>query len=323
MAIFRNVNMSFWTDPKVVDDYTPEDRYFMLYALTNNYTNIIGCYEISIKQMSNDLGYNKDTVEKIINRFKEIHKTIDYDFDTKELLVVNWYKYNWSASPKLDNPLYVAIEKVKSDLFHDKLATIYNNRESVIKEKDTISIPYRYGIDTTITITNTIPISIPISNSISNNNIYNNNINNINNNELEEEFNIIWTNYPRKQGKAKALKSYIKARKKGVTKEIIYNGLKNYLRYIEIGKVETQYIKQGSTWFNQECWNDDYSINNNSNTYKRNEVVPDWLNKNIKYETASPEEIKELENSLSEFKDPDFEERKAALQEKLKNKYKK
>lgn len=178
MAIFRNVNMSFWTDPKVVDDYTPEDKYFMLYALTNNYTNIIGCYEISIKQMSNDLGYTKDVVENLLKRFKEIHKTIDYDFDTKELMVINWHKYNWSSSPKLDSPLYAAIENVKSDLFHDKLATIYNSRESVNKEeydeegnlKDRVLIPYRYGIDTTITISSTITNTIPITNSISNTN---------------------------------------------------------------------------------------------------------------------------------------------------------
>lgn len=267
MAIFRNVNMSFWTDPKVVDDYTPEDRYFMLYALTNNYTNIIGCYEISIKQMSNDLGYSKDVIENLLKRFKTIHKTIDYDFDTKELMVINWNKYNWSSSPKLDSPLYSAIENVKSDLFHDRLATIYNNRESVKKEeydeegnlKDTISIPYRYGIDTTITITNTIPISI--SNTITNSNsITNNNNNSITNKELEEEFNIIWNIYPRKQGKANALKSYMKARKKGVTKETIYNGLQNYINYIKIEKIQSQFIKQGSTWFNQECWNDDYTI---------------------------------------------------------------
>lgn len=168
MAIFRNVNMSFWTDPKVVDDYTPEDRYFMLYALTNNYTNIIGCYEISVKQMSNDLGYTKDVVENLLRRFKEIHKTIDYDFDTKELMVINWSKYNWSSSPKLDNPLYTAIESVKSDKFHDYLATIYNNRDSVKENENMVLIPYRYGMDTTITITNTIPITI--SNSITDNN---------------------------------------------------------------------------------------------------------------------------------------------------------
>jgi len=253
MAIFRNVNMSFWTDPKVVDDYTPEDRYFMLYALTNNYTNIIGCYEISIKQMSNDLGYTKDVVENLLKRFIEIHKTIDYDFDTKELMVNNWNKYNWSSSPKLDNPLYTAIESVKSDVFHDRLATFYNNRETVKENEDMVLIPYRYSMDTTITITNTIPIT----NSISNTNSI---TNKLSNKELEEEFEVIWSNYPRKQGKANALKAYIKARKKGTSKEEVLLGLENYVYYITIEKVKPQYIKQGSTWFNQECWNDDYTI---------------------------------------------------------------
>lgn len=254
MAIFRNVNMSFWTDPKVVDDYTPEDRYFMLYAMTNQYTNIIGCYEISIKQMSNDLGYTKDVVERIINRFKEIHRTIDYDSETKELFVKNWSKYNWSSSPKLDNHLYSFIEKIKSDLFHDELAKVFNERET-IKENDTLLIPYRYPIDTTIT--NTIPISssIPISNS--------NSIditNNISSKDLEEEFEVIWKEYPRKQGKSNALKSYIKARKKSTTYEEVLIGLEKYVNYITIEKIQPQYIKQGSTWFNQECWNDDYTI---------------------------------------------------------------
>lgn len=77
--------------------------------------------------------------------------------------------------------------------------------------------------------------------------------------QLEEEFNVMWDMYPRKQGKANALKSYIKARKKGITKETIYNGVQDYLNYIKIEKVKPQYIKHGSTWFNQECWNDDYT----------------------------------------------------------------
>lgn len=77
---------------------------------------------------------------------------------------------------------------------------------------------------------------------------------------LEEEFNIIWSDYPNKKGKANALKSYIKARKKGITKEDIYNGLQDYIKYIKLEKIDQQYIKHGSTWFAQECWNDDYTI---------------------------------------------------------------
>lgn len=94
-----------------------------------------------------------------------------------------------------------------------------------------------------------------------------NNINNkINNKEIEEEFEEIWSEYPRKQGKANALKSYIKSRKKGILKETIIDGLNKYLQYIKIEKIEDKYIKQGSTWFNQECWNDDYTINREMTT---------------------------------------------------------
>ena len=78
--------------------------------------------------------------------------------------------------------------------------------------------------------------------------------------QLEEEFEIIWSEYPNKKGKANALKYYIKARKKGTTKEEIMNGLNNYIKYIKLEKIDQQYIKHGSTWFNNNCWEDDYTI---------------------------------------------------------------
>lgn len=169
-----------------------------------------------------------------------------------------------------------------------------------------------------------IELNTDININNNNNNIVIANANdNVSLSVLEKEFDIIWNEYPKKQGKANALKAYIKARKKGTTKEEVWNGLQKYIQYIKMEKVNQQYIKHGSTWFNQECWNDDYSINNNSNSYKRNEIVPDWLNKEIKAKNVSQAEKKELENMLSEYKDPDFETRKAALQEKLRNKYKK
>ena len=66
MAIYRNVQLSFWTDNKVLDDFTPEDRYFYVYLFTNPQTNLCGCYEFSWKAMSNQTGYSKDTLERPI-----------------------------------------------------------------------------------------------------------------------------------------------------------------------------------------------------------------------------------------------------------------
>lgn len=76
--------------------------------------------------------------------------------------------------------------------------------------------------------------------------------------EFKSEFEEIWKSYPKKQGKASALKAYIKARKNGSEKAIIEVGLSNYIRYIEMNHIEPRFIKQGSTWFTQECWNDEY-----------------------------------------------------------------
>lgn len=144
MAIYRNVNITFWTDTKVSDDFSPEDKYFMLYCLTNNYTNLCGCYEISIKQMSRDTGYNEETIEKLLERFKDIHKVIYYNKENKELLIRNWYKYNWTKSEKLDKPLLKEIENIKTVEFKKVVADEYNKR-------DTVSIPYIYPMDTTVT----------------------------------------------------------------------------------------------------------------------------------------------------------------------------
>lgn len=158
MAIYRSVHMSFWTDTKVVDQFTPEDKYFMLYCLTNQYTNLIGCYEISIKQMSNDLGYSKDSIENLLKRFIEIHKVIDYDFETKELFIKHWWKYNWSNSPKLDKAILEVIKHVKTLRFREELIDIYNSR-------DTVSIPYTYTMDTSDT--DTVPDTVSDTDTIS------------------------------------------------------------------------------------------------------------------------------------------------------------
>ena len=89
---------------------------------------------------------------------------------------------------------------------------------------------------------------------------------NIKRNDFVDEFEQLWSLYPKKQGKTNALKSYIKARKNGTNFDIIQIGLNNYLNYIKFEKVEPKYIKQASTWFNQECWYDDYTIHREPTT---------------------------------------------------------
>lgn len=155
MAVYRNISMDFWTDSKVVDDFTPEDRYFHIYLLTNPHTNLCGCYEVSLKQIANETGYNTDTVSRLLDRFQSVHKTLQYSKETKEVLVLNWYKYNWTASPKLDKPLLKDIEAIKNEAFRNYVGSLYNKREPMI--------PYRYPIDTT----DTVSVSVSVSDTVS------------------------------------------------------------------------------------------------------------------------------------------------------------
>lgn len=161
MAIYRNIQMSFWTDPKVADDFTPEDRYFYLYLFTNPHTNLCGCYEVSIRQMSNETGYSKDTIERLLVRFSTVHKVLDYRAETKEILLYNWHKYNWTRSEKFRKPLYAEIEKIKDISFKEYLTKLFNGEE----------IGYRIDttcIDTTVTDTDTVNTDILPSNDITN-----------------------------------------------------------------------------------------------------------------------------------------------------------
>jgi DNA-binding transcriptional regulator YhcF (GntR family) len=138
--------MSFWTDTKVADDFTPEDRYFYLYLFTNPHTNLAGCYEISTRQMANETGYSKDTIERLINRFETIHKVIGYDNTTKEMLLVNWHKYNWTKSADFRKSLLKDIESVKNADFRDFLKDLYDGVKTVPR-------PSLDGVGTTVTDT--------------------------------------------------------------------------------------------------------------------------------------------------------------------------
>lgn len=101
MAIYRTIQLTFWTDNKVVDDFTPEDKYFYLYLFTNPQTNLCGCYEVSLTTMAHQTGYNKETIIRLLDRFENVHKVIQYSPKTKEIFIRNWHRYNWQGGNQI------------------------------------------------------------------------------------------------------------------------------------------------------------------------------------------------------------------------------
>lgn len=167
MALYRNIHLSFWQDTKVTDDFTPEDRYFYLYLLTNPHTNLCGCYEISMKQMANEMGYDAKKVGKLVERFSSIHNLIRYARSERELLIFHWSKYNWTSSEKFRKPLLQEIQNVKTDRFREYLLKLFDG-ENVKYGIDTVYGKEEYGIntncmDTTDTVTDTDSITDTVS----------------------------------------------------------------------------------------------------------------------------------------------------------------
>ena len=145
MAIYRTVQLSFWTDPKVLDDFTPEDKYFYLYLFTNPQTNLCGCYELGWTATTGQLGYNRDTVLRLLDRFENVHKVIKYSKDTKEVLILNWHKYNWTKSSDFITGLNKQIELVKCKEFRDYLCNLRDGK--------TVCRPSVDGVGTSVTVT--------------------------------------------------------------------------------------------------------------------------------------------------------------------------
>ena len=88
--------------------------------------------------------------------------------------------------------------------------------------------------------------------------------NSVFNNEFEE----VWKLYPNKKGKASALKAYVKARKSGINRETIVKGIEAYKAEISLKQIPIKFVKHGSTWFNQQGWEDEYECEARETTYE-------------------------------------------------------
>ncbi|EOA3903587.1 conserved phage C-terminal domain-containing protein [Bacillus cytotoxicus] len=114
MAIYRPVQTDFWTDVKVSEDMTPEDKLFMVYLLTNPHTTQLGVYEITAKIIAFEIGLSIESARALLDRFENHHKLIKYNKKTREIAIKNWGKYNLTRGGKpIEDCLKKEVDKVK------------------------------------------------------------------------------------------------------------------------------------------------------------------------------------------------------------------
>ncbi|WP_144558503.1 conserved phage C-terminal domain-containing protein [Shouchella miscanthi] len=137
MAKYRNVRIDFWQDGFVLD-LTPEEKFFYLYLMTNSKTTQCGIYELPLRIIETETGYNRETVQKLVDRFVDYGKVL-YNNPTKEIVLLNWAKYNFINSPKVIKLLKKELESVK----HQPFAELYVEQlERYGYPTDTLSIDH-------------------------------------------------------------------------------------------------------------------------------------------------------------------------------------
>jgi len=94
MGVKRIVDTDFWNDDKVMELFSPEDKYFMLYLLTNPHTTQLGIYKINEKLMSFETGYDINEINELINKFENKYEMIKFNKKTKEIAIKNFLKHS-------------------------------------------------------------------------------------------------------------------------------------------------------------------------------------------------------------------------------------
>lgn len=156
-------------------------------------------------------------------------------FETGVIVITDWKRNNYLDKNKTKPTIY---QNEKMQIMYDENSQKYISLTEV-KPK----------LNQSLTKVNVEENRI-VENSIEENSI----------NICSNEFERVWKIYPNKKGKSNAYKSFCKALKEGITVETIIDGIERYNQYIELEKIDIKYVKNGSTWFNQRCWEDDYTI---------------------------------------------------------------
>jgi len=111
MSKHRIVATCFWDDPYIMK-LDPSEKLLFLYFLTNPVTEICGVYQISIKRISFDTGFEQDMVRMILGRFEKDGRCLYRD---GWIAMHNWLKHQ-SRSPGVQTGIEKQLAEVPQEL---------------------------------------------------------------------------------------------------------------------------------------------------------------------------------------------------------------
>lgn len=256
MEVFTKVERGYWQDEFILE-LTPEQKFFYLYLMTNNKVNTLGAYVFPLTMSTVELGYNKETVLKLLDHFAQVGKII-WDETTKEVFLLNWPKRNWNKKTATLRALKKDIGALKSPVLRETVALLFNDFYSEKAQEQSGTI----GNNEEQKGTNGNNEDILDGRK-------ENREKRIENREKEKEdagtvfdaaaaFEIFYQAYPNKKNVKTARTRWEKMK---VTPELfaaIMEGLERAKNSQEWGKDGGAYIPHPATWLNGEGWKNEY-----------------------------------------------------------------
>ena len=254
------VERGYWQDEFILE-LTPEQKFFYLYLMTNNKVNTLGAYVFPLTMSTVELGYNKETVLKLLDHFAQVGKII-WDETTKEVFLLNWPKRNWNRKTATLRALKKDFDALKSPMLREKISALLSAFSDGEAIDDTEEQKGTNGNNEKQKETNG-----------NNGDILAGRIENrekrIENREKEKEdggtvfdaaaaFEIFYKAYPNKKNVKTARTRWEKMK---VTPELyreIMEGLKRAKNSQEWTKDDSAYIPHPATWLNGEGWKNEY-----------------------------------------------------------------
>lgn len=231
MSKLRSVSTSVWSDVWF-EDLNPNQKLIWLYLITNEKTNMLGIYEVSLKKISFETGVNKSEIEKALNEFK---KTGRVKYEHNHIILVKFLKHqNFNTNMKksaIDVYMKLPKELVNSDLKIDKT----NPLEGFERLSKHLGMVRKVEVEYEVELEYELEVEKEIDHL----------------EKIENLFNKFWNQYDKKTNREKCFKKF------QLLKENELNLLFEHVpKYVE-STPEKKYRKNPETYLNNKSFNDE------------------------------------------------------------------
>ena len=112
MSKQRLVDTCFWDDAYIMQ-LDPSEKLLFLYFLTNPLTALCGVYQIEMRRIAFDTGFEVDTVKRMLDRFERDQRCVYRD---GWIAMRNWLKHQNQGSAQIRKGIECQLLKIPNEL---------------------------------------------------------------------------------------------------------------------------------------------------------------------------------------------------------------